>query len=63
MKKDRSNVSELQGKQEMFETNIAPRKTTREISEGVICDIGFADEILPTLAISERRVPDRVRAG
>ena len=33
------------------------------VSEGMLFDIGYADGILPALAIPERLVPDGARAG
>ena len=34
-----------------------------EISQGMLFDIGYADGILPALAIPERPVPNGTRAG
>jgi tRNA-binding protein len=35
----------------------------RELSEGMLFDIGFADGIVPVLAQPERPVPNGTRAG
>ena len=43
--------------------NLAPRKVAGEISEGLLFDIGYADEITPVLAQPERPVPNGTRAG
>ncbi len=63
MKKERSNPLEIQGKQALFVVNMAPRKIMGEISEGMLFDIGFADGIIPVLAVPEKEVPNGVRAG
>jgi hypothetical protein len=34
-----------------------------ETSEGMLFDIGFADGIVPVLAVPEKTVPNGVRAG
>jgi hypothetical protein len=34
-----------------------------ELSEGMVFDIGYADGIVPVLAIPERPVPNGTRAG
>jgi hypothetical protein len=34
-----------------------------EVSEGMLFDIGYADGIVPVLAVPERQVPNGVRAG
>jgi tRNA-binding protein len=39
---------------------VAPRAF---ISEAMLFDLGYADQILPTLAVPERPVPNGTRAG
>jgi hypothetical protein len=34
-----------------------------EVSQGMVFDLGYADGVLPALAIPEREVPDGTRAG
>jgi hypothetical protein len=34
-----------------------------ELSEGMLLEIGFADGVIPALAVPERPVPDGTRAG
>lgn len=34
-----------------------------EVSEGMLFDMGFLDGVTPVLAVSERAVPNGVRAG
>lgn len=63
MKKERANPKEIEGKQALFVVNLEPRKMAGEISEGMLFDIGYADDITPVLAIPEAPVPNGVRAG
>jgi tRNA-binding protein len=64
LKRERSNPLDLVGKQALFVVNLPPRKMAGEISEGMLFDIGYADGVLPALAIPEREdVPDGARAG
>lgn len=34
-----------------------------EVSEGMLFDIGYADSIVPVLAVPEKLVPNGARAG
>jgi hypothetical protein len=34
-----------------------------ELSEGMIFDIGYADKVVPVLALPEKPVPNGTRAG
>src|SRR5215468_5527857 len=55
MKKERENPkAEIEGKQALFVVNLEPRKMAGELSEGMIFDIGYADKIVPVLALPER---------
>ena len=63
MKKERADPQEIRGKQALFVVNLEPRKMMGEVSEGMLLDLGFADGILPALAVPERPVPDGTRAG
>ena len=63
MKKERANPKEIEGKQALFVVNLAPRKMAGEVSEGMLFDIGYADGIIPVLAVPEASVPDGSRAG
>jgi len=64
MKKERQNPkAEIEGKQALFVVNLEPRKMAGELSEGMIFDIGYADKIVPVLALPEKRVPNGTRAG
>jgi tRNA-binding protein len=63
MKKERSDVSAIVGKQALFVVNLAPRTMAGEVSEGMLFDVGFADGIEPALLSPERPVPNGTRAG
>ena len=63
IKQERADPRELQGRQALFIVNLEPRRMMGEISEGMLFDLGYADDITPALAIPERAVPDGTRAG
>jgi methionine--tRNA ligase beta chain len=59
MKTERANPREIVGAQALFVVNLEPKR----MAHGMLFDIGFADGILPVLAVPERAVPNGVRAG
>ena len=63
MKLERTNPREIEGRQALFVVNLPPRKMCGIVSEGMLFDIGFADGIVPVLAVPESPVPDGARAG
>ena len=63
LKQERANPQELQGRQALFVVNMEARKMRGVISEGMLFDIGFADGVIPVLAVPESPVPDGTRAG
>lgn len=63
LKTERDDLQALVGVQALFVVNLKPRKMRGETSEGMLFDLGYADELLPCLALPERRVPDGTRAG
>lgn len=64
MKEERTDPkAEIEGKQALFVVNLAPRKMAGETSEGMICDIGYEDGILPALAVPEKTIPNGARLG
>jgi tRNA-binding protein len=64
MKKERNNPkSEVKGRQALFVVNLPSRKMAGEESEGMLFDIGYADGLLPALAVPERPLPNGCRAG
>lgn len=63
MKQERQNLRELEGMQALFVVNLEPKKMMGQTSEGMLFDIGYADGLLPALAIPERPVPNGSRLG
>lgn len=63
MKKERENPAEIEGKQALFVVNLEPRKMMGEMSEGMVFDIGYANEVTPVLAMPEQSVPNGTCAG
>ena len=63
IKTERVDPAEIIGRQALFVVNLEPRKMMGEISEGMLFDIGYADDITPVLAVPEKPVPDGARAG
>ena len=63
LKQERSDLSALIGQQALFVVNVEPRTMAGQVSEGMLFDIGYADKLLPALAVPERPVPDGTRAG
>lgn len=63
IRKERENPREIEGKQALFVLNLEPRSMAGEVSQGMLFDVGYADGVLPVLALPERPVPDGTRAG
>ena len=63
LKHERPDLRALEGKQTLFVVNLQPRKMMGELSQGMLFDIGYADGILPVLAVPESNVPNGTRAG
>lgn len=63
IKKERADPQELAGRQALFVVNLPPRPMAGEVSEGMLFDLGYADGIVPCLAMPERPVPPGTRAG
>ncbi len=63
MKQERDDPTEVIGKQALFVVNLAPRKMAGVLSEAMLFDIGYADGLLPALAMPERDMPNGARAG
>ena len=63
MKQEREDPCEVEGKQALFVINLEPKKIMGQLSEGMLFDIGYADGILPALAVPERPVPNGSRLG
>jgi tRNA-binding protein len=63
LKQEQADPRELIGRQALFVVNLEPRTMAGTVSEGMLFDIGYADKLLPVLAVPERQIPDGVRAG
>jgi tRNA-binding protein len=63
LKKERPAPQELAGRQALFVVNLPPRPMAGEVSEGMLFDLGYADGLVPCLAVPERPVPAGTRAG
>ena len=63
IKQEREDPGEIEGRQAPFVINLEPRKMAGEISEGMLFDIGYADGVIPALAVPEKPVPNGARAG
>ena len=63
MKQEREDLRSLVGAQTLFVVNLEPREMAGETSEAMFFDLGYADGIVPALAVPERPVPDGTRAG
>jgi len=63
MKGERAEPAEVESKQALFVINLKPRKMAGRLSEGLLLDIGYAEGLVPVLAVPERPVPNGARAG
>lgn len=63
MKQERENPRAIEGKQALFVVNLEPKKMLGELSEGMLFDIGYADGLIPILALPEAAVPNGARVG
>jgi tRNA-binding protein len=63
LKKERADPREIEGRQALFVVNLKPRRMRGVVSEAMLFDIGYADGIVPRLAVPEEPVPDGARAG
>ncbi len=63
LKQEREDPREIQGTQALFVVNLEPKKMMGEVSEGMVFDIGYADGLVPVLAVPEAPVPNGARAG
>ena len=63
IKAERDDPREIEGSQALFVVNLAPRRMMGEVSEGMLFDLGYADGVVPCLAVPEAPVPPGTRAG
>src|SRR5437660_975891 len=63
MKQEREDPREIEGQQALFVVNLEPKRMMGELSEGMLFDIGYADGVMPALAVPEKKMPNGTRAG
>ena len=63
IREERADPRELIGRQALFYYNLPKKKIRGEISEAMLCDVGYADGFVPALLEPERPVPNGTRAG
>ena len=63
IKQEREQPKEIEGRQALFVVNLPAVRMAGEISEGMLFDIGYADDLVPVLAVPEAAVPNGARAG
>ena len=63
IRKERADPKEIEGRQALFVVNLAPKTMAGETSEGMMFDIGYADGLLPVMAVPEKPIPNGARAG
>ena len=63
LRRERPDPSSLIGRQTLFVVNLEPKQLAGETSEGMLFDLGYADGLLPALALPERPMPNGTRAG
>ena len=62
IKKERPDAKAIEGKQALFVVNLPARKMAGLISEGMLFDLGYADQVSPVLAVPESPIPNGTRA-
>jgi tRNA-binding EMAP/Myf-like protein len=63
MRNERADLGALVGVQALFVVNLEPRTMAGVLSEAMFFDLGYADGLVPALAVPERPVPNGTRAG
>ncbi len=63
IKQERENPAEIVGRQALFVVNLPARTMAGDLSEGMLFDVGYADDVTPVLAVTEAAVPNGTRAG
>jgi len=63
IKQERDEPREIEGCQALFVLNLPALSMAGEVSEGMLFDIGYSDDLVPVLAVPEARVPNGARAG
>ena len=62
MNKKSASPAQIEGQQALIVIDVESRKMAGEISEGNVFAIGYADGIMPVLAMPESFVPNGARA-
>jgi tRNA-binding protein len=60
---ERPNLEAVVGVQTLFVVNLAPKTIRGQLSEGMLFDAGFADDLRPAFLQPEWPMPDGVRVG
>ena len=63
LKSERPDPAEIEGLQALFVVNLPSREMAGELSEGMLFEVGYADGVVPVLAVTEKQVPNGARAG
>jgi tRNA-binding protein len=63
LKQERENPGEIEGRQALFVVNLPQKKMLGIVSDGMLFDIGYADGLVPVLAVPEHEIPNGARAG
>ena len=63
MKGERGDPAEIVGRQALFLVNLEPKRMMGQVSDGMLLDIGYADDQTSVLAVPERPVPPGARLG
>ena len=63
MNKKSVSPAEIEGQRALIVIDVESRKMAREIFLGIVFAIGYADGIMPVLAIPESSVPNGARVG
>ncbi len=63
IRQEREDPKEIENKQALFVLNLPVKKMAGEVSEGMLFDLGYQDNITPCLATPEVPVPNGTRAG
>ena len=63
VRQERRHPQALVGRQALFFYNLPPRRIRGEESQAMLCDVGYADGLLPALLEPEWPVPNGARAG
>ncbi|MFN3194206.1 MAG: hypothetical protein ACE361_27095 [Aureliella sp.] len=63
IKQERDSPQEIVGQQALFVVNLEAQTLAGVLSEGMLFDVGYADGLIPVLAMPEVPMPNGARAG